>query len=113
MNTLSQANLADATDHEVLAAPYNYDVIAMRYVVDEPPYGTLELTLENKEVTVVLQFYGVHELAIGAGFPHSYMGLEILDVSYLGWEHARVRVQGFEDAPGIQFWARAVTRLSE
>jgi hypothetical protein len=111
MNLLANANLADAADHDVLAEPCTYDVVAYSYVAEEPPFGTLELTLKSEEETVQLRFTGVHELTIDPGFPHSCMGLEILDVRYLGWEYARVRVQGFENSPGIRFWAREVSRI--
>jgi hypothetical protein len=113
MNVLANANLADATDHGVLAKPYTYDIVAFTYVASEPPYGSLELSLKSETETVLLRFDGVHELTIDAGFPHSYIGLEILDVRYLGWEHSRVRVPGFEDAPGIRIWAREVSRVGD
>ncbi len=112
MSVLHSANLAGSPDHDVLSAPYKYDIIAFNYVAGEPCFGTLDLTLQQDGTHIVLRFIGVHELELDAGFPHSYMGLEILDVSHLGWEHARVRVQGFEeDAPGIRFWACSVRRV--
>lgn len=111
MSSLSAANLADATDHPVLAEPYTYDITGLSYTARGAPYGSLELTLEKGGAKVALRFDGVHELEIDAGFPHSYMGLEILDVTFLGWEHAKVRVQSFEDAPSIRFWAREVSRI--
>lgn len=112
MFSLSAANLADATDHPVLAEPYTYDITGLSYTVGDAPYGSLELTLEKGGTKVTLRFEGVHELEIDAGFPHSYMGLEVLDVTFLGWEHAKVRVQSFEDAPSIRFWAREVSRIA-
>jgi hypothetical protein len=112
MSILHNSNLADAPDHPVLSEPYSYSVVAYSYEVVEPPYGTLHLTLEKDGSKVELCFSGVHELQIDAGFPFTYMGLEILDITYLGWEHARVRVEGYEDAPGIRFWARAVERVA-
>ena len=75
--------------------------------------GTLDLTLFRNGESVTLRFFDAHELQIDAGFPHSYMGLEILDVSYLGWDHSTVRVQGFEGPPGIQFWAKSVARIED
>lgn len=112
MSILHNANLADAPDHAVLPEPYRYSIVAFSYEASEPPYGTLHLTLEKDDSRVVLRFAGVHELQIDAGFPFTYMGLEILDITYLGWEFARVRVDGYEDAPGIRFWARSVERVS-
>ena len=111
MPVLSTTNLTDATDHPVLLAPYAYEIKGVNYTTQSAPYGSLELNLEKGGSTIVLHFEGVHELEVDAGFPHSYMGLEILDVSCLGWEHAKVRVQGFEDSPGIRFWAREVRRV--
>lgn len=111
MNLLANANLTDAADHDVRAEPCAYEVVACSYIAGEPPFGTLELTLKREDETVQLRFTGVHELTIDPGFPHSYMGLEILDVRYLGWEHTRVRVQGFENSPGIGFGAREVSRI--
>ncbi|WP_124543967.1 hypothetical protein [Piscinibacter terrae] len=108
---LSTTNLADAADHPILLEPYGYEIKGVNYTTQSGPYGSLELKLEKGASTIVLRFEGVHELEIDAGFPHSYMGLEILDVSYLGWEHEKVRVQGFEDSPGIRFWAREVCRV--
>ena len=75
--------------------------------------GTLDLTLARDGESVHLRFLDAHEIQIDAGFPHSYRGLEILDVSYLGWEHSTVRVSGFEDAPGIGFWAKSVVRVED
>lgn len=112
LSTLYSANLADALDHPVLSEPYSYSIVAYRYEVDEPPYGTLHLVLEKDGSRVELCFSGVHELQVDAGFPFSYMGLEILDIAYLGWESARVRVEGYEDSPGIRFWARSVERVA-
>ena len=111
MNTLHEANLAGMPDHGVLDAPWSYDIVELRYTAAAHPYGTLDLTLEKDGVRLALRFTDAHELEIDPGFPHSYMGLEIVDISGFGWEHARVRVQGFEDAPGIRFWARDVHRL--
>ncbi|NUO76727.1 MAG: hypothetical protein HOQ32_12030 [Lysobacter sp.] len=112
MPTLEMANLAGAPNHPILTRPDSYDVVEYRYVAGPPPWGTLDLTLEKDGVRVLLRFDGVHELEIAPGFPHSYAGLEILDVSGFGWEHARIRVDCFEHGPGIHFWARSVERLA-
>ena len=113
MNIFADADLANAPDHPVLESPCTYDIVGISFLPDPAGAlnGTLELTLSRDNATVVLRFSAAHELEIDAGFPHSYMGLEILDVTYLGWKHSRVRVQGFEDAPGVRFWARSVERV--
>lgn len=109
-SVLSNANLADAPAHTVLDAPDSYYIVGFSYRIAAAPYGTLDLVLQKAGVALTLRFEGVHELQIDAGFPHSYMGLEVLDVTHLGWEHSRVRVQGYEeDAPGIRFWAKGVS----
>lgn len=111
MGTLQEANLAGAPDHKVLDAPYSYDIVELRYIAATAPYGTLDLTLEKDGVRLVLRFIDVHELQADPGFPYACMGLEILDISGFGWEHARIRVGGFDGEPGIRFWARDVHRL--
>ena len=111
MGILDRANLADAPHHPILADPFSYDVVEFKYVLDTAPFGDLELMLQKDGNQVRLIFSGVHELEIDKGYPYSYDGLEILDVTYLGWETTRIRVQGFEDAPGIRFWAKAVARV--
>lgn len=112
MSVLSSANLSGCPDHPVLSAPDTYDVVSLSYSAGVAPFGTLELGLEKDGAIVMLRFEGVHELEIDAGFPHSFMGLEILDVTELGWEHARLRVQSYEDAPSIRFWAKEVSRVA-
>ncbi len=112
MSILSSANLADAPDHEVLENPSTYDIVGYSYAIEEAPYGTLDITLEKNSSRCTLRFTGVCELEIDAGFPHSYMGLEILNVKYLGWDNIHVRVEGYEsEAPGFRFWANTVFRL--
>jgi hypothetical protein len=111
MPSLPTDNLSEAIDHEVLSRSYEYDVIGFGYKTQDAPYGSLELKLKKNATEVLLRFDGVHELELDAGFPHSCMGLAILDVSYLRWEHAKVRVQSFEEAPCIRFWAREVSRV--
>jgi hypothetical protein len=110
MTSLSTANLEGAPDHEVLPDPWTYDIVGLRFMASTAPFGDLELDLRKGDMEITLRFEGVHELEIDAGFPHSCMGLMILDVSHLGWEHARVRVECFEDAPAIRFWAKGVSR---
>jgi hypothetical protein len=113
MSILSNANLADAPDHEILENSSTYDIVGYSYAIEEVPCGTFDLTLEKNNSRCTLRFSGVCELEIDAGFPHSYMGLEILNVKYLGWENIHVRVEGFEsEAPGIRFWASTVCRLA-
>ena len=110
MSALSNANLADAPDHEILDNPATYDIVGYKYVIGETPYGTLELNLKKNESQCTLIFIDVCELEIDAGFPHSFIGLEILNVKHLGWERINVRVECYEDqAPGIRFWARGVS----
>ena len=111
MTTLHEANLSGMPDHGVLDAPWSYDIVEVRYVAEAHPFGTLDLVLQKDDRRLVLRFTDAHELQIDPGFPYSYMGLEILDVSSIGWDHTRIRVEGFEDAPGIRFWARDVHRL--
>jgi hypothetical protein len=113
LNALVKADISNAHDHAILDEPWTYDVSSISFVPDGSgdPNGTLDLTLTKNGRTVTLRFTRAHELEIDAGFPHSYMGLEILDVSFLGWEHSQVRVQGFEPAPGVRFWAHSVARL--
>jgi hypothetical protein len=109
MSAPSSPNLSEASNHDVLAEPFTYGVTGFSYTAVGAPYGSLDLKLEKGEVNVVLRFEGVHGLEIDLGFPHAFMGLEILDVGFLGWEHAKVRVQSFEDVPSIRFWAREVS----
>ena len=113
MNALTEADISSASDHPVLEDACTYQIVAVSFVADSSGAlnGTLELLLVKGGSTLTLRFDRAHELEIDAGFPHSYMGLEILDVCFLGWDHSRVRVQGFEDAPGIRFWAQGVTRV--
>lgn len=109
MSALSTANLADAPDHEILENPAGYDIIGYGYIVGTAPYGTLDLKLKKDDSECTLRFVDVCELEVDAGFPHSFVGLEILNVRYLGWESINVRVECYEDqAPGIRFWARDV-----
>jgi hypothetical protein len=63
-------------------------------------------------VIVQLRFEGIQELEIDKGFPYFNMGLEILDISHLHWDQLKIRVAGFEPAPGIRFWARSVQRIA-
>jgi len=113
MNILASADVSKAEDHVVLAEPWTYAITGIAFTADPSgeSNGTLELFLSRDGSKTQLRFSHAHELEIDAGFPHSYMGLEVLDVGFLGWEHSQVRVQGFEDAPGIRFWARSVTRV--
>lgn len=111
MGTLQEANLTGAPNHSVLEDPYTYDIVEVRYTATAAPYGTLDLSLEKNGVRTVLRFTDVDQLEIDRGFPHDSIGLEILDVSGFGWEHARIRVDNFESAPGIRFWARDVHRI--
>ncbi|KQZ55657.1 hypothetical protein ASD53_15445 [Lysobacter sp. Root559] len=111
MIALHEANLADMPDHGVLNDPWTYDVVEARYVAGRRPFGTLDLVLEKDGQRLVLRFTDAHDLAIDPGFPYCYMGLELLDVSSIGWERTRIRVQGSEDAPGIRFWAGDVQRI--
>lgn len=113
MSALTNEDISSAPDHPVLGDPWTYNIVGFSFAAGAAGAldGTLELRLEKEAKTVILRFNGAHELEIDAGFPHSYMGLEILDVAFLGWDHSRVRVQGFEDAPGIRFWAKNVTRV--
>jgi len=112
-NILATADLSEASEHPVLGAAHTYRVVGFGYTADPSGalVGSLELRLEKGGELVTLHFSRAHELELDAGFPHSYMGLEILDTTSLGWEHSRVRVQGFEDAPGIRFWAQKVGRV--
>jgi hypothetical protein len=113
MNALTSTDISSAADHGVLDSPCEYDISGIAFTADPAGAlnGTLDLFLSKDGVTLTLRFLHAHELEIDAGFPHSYMGLEILDVGFLGWEHSQVRVQGFEDAPGIRFWAQSVSRV--
>jgi hypothetical protein len=114
MNALTSADISNATDHGVLDSPWTYEVTGITFSANPTGAlnGTLELFLSKDSAKITLRFSHAHELEIDAGFPHSYMGLEILDVGFLGWEHSQVRVQGFEeDAPGIRFWAQSVSRV--
>ena len=112
MSALSSANLSGCPNHPVLGAPDTYDVVSLSYSSGVAPFGTLKLGLEKDGAIVMLRFEGVHELDIDAGFPHSFIGLEILDVTQLGWEHARLRVQSYEDAPSVRFWAKEVSHVA-
>jgi hypothetical protein len=112
-NVLATADLSNAPQHPILEEPHTYAILGFSYIADPSGAlnGTLDLLLEKNGRPHTLRFLRAHELEIDAGFPHSYMGLEILDTTMLGWEHSRVRVQGFEDAPGIRFWAQSVDRV--
>lgn len=111
MVSLAKSNLANAPDHPVLVEPWTFDVLGLNYLADKDGHegDVLKLVLEREGTEVALRFTGVHELETGPEFPHSYLGLEILDVSHLGWVHSKVRVQCFE-CSGIRFWARSVER---
>jgi hypothetical protein len=113
MNALTSADISSANDHGVLDSPCEYNISGLAFTADPEGAlnGTLDLYLSKDGDIVTLRFLHAHEFEIDAGFPHSYMGLEILDVGFLGWEHSQVRVQGFEDAPGIRFWAQSVSRV--
>ena len=115
MNVFKEADISRAGDHAVLDEPWTYDIVNICFTPDPAGAlnGTLDLALAKNGATINLRFVRAHELEIDAGFPHSYMGLEILDVSFLGWEHSQVRVQGFEPAPGMRFWAHSVARLDD
>ena len=113
MSLLKTVDVSGAADHAVLDEPWTYDIVNIGFRPDPAGAlnGTLDLALAKGGRTISLRFFRAHELEIDAGFPHSTMGLEILDVSFLGWEHSQVRVQGFEPAPGVRFWAHRVERL--
>jgi hypothetical protein len=113
MSILSSANIAEAPAHAVLDGAQAYDVVGFSYSAASAPYGTLDLVLKKTDATVSLRFEGVHELEVDCGFPHGSVGIDIRDVSYLGWENARVRVHGAEDdSPAIRFWAKEVRRVA-
>jgi hypothetical protein len=112
--SLGEVDLAHAPDHPVLAEPWRHEVLRVDYRRGDWPFGSLVLELAAPESggRVRLRFDDAHEFEVDAGFPFSYMGLEILDTAFLGRPESAIRVQGFEDAvPGIRFWARAVERL--
>lgn len=112
MRNLSSANIAGAPTHDVLDNPAAYDIVGFTYSATSAPYGTLDLALESAGTTVTLRFDGVRELEVDCGFPHGSLGIDLRDVTHLGWEDVRVRVQGAEsDAPAIRFWAQGVTRV--
>lgn len=114
MTDLNRLNLADAVDHPVLPEPWTYSVVALSAEFDRNSQtgNALELALARGDALVRLRFRAVQELEIDAGFPYSYMGMEILDISHLQWDNIRVRVAGFEPSPGIRFWARSVERVA-
>lgn len=113
MDNISSLSIAGSPEHDVLADVDSYDIAGFSYVATSAPFGMLDLIFKNADSTVVLRFEGVHEFEVDAGFPHGSMGLEIRDVSHLGWENARVRVQETEDgAPAIRLWAREVRRVA-
>lgn len=112
MATLRSTDIADSPAHPVLERAEAYDVVGFRYSATSAPYGTLDLVLAAAGVSVELHFEGVRDLEVDCGFPWS-MGIVVLDVSHLGWEDARVRVQGAEDGfPALRFWAREVRRVA-
>lgn len=106
--------LGDVPYHPVLADPWKYTVTALRasFSPTSQTESSLELDLSRDDHVVTLRFEGVHGLEIDEGFPYSNSGLEILDISGLQWCDTKVRVSGFEPAPGIRFWARTVERIS-
>jgi hypothetical protein len=113
MSLLSSANIAGAPAHGVLDGVDAYDIVRFSYSATSAPYGTLDLVLVGAGTSVTLRFEGVRELEVDSGFPHGSLGIDIRDVTHLGWEDARVRVQGVEDdAPAIRFWAREVNRVA-
>lgn len=99
--------------HNVLAEPWTYEVVGIAWTRDmENQRGdVLSLTLRKDGTTVCLEFRGVSDLEIDAGFPWHSGGLQILDESTAGMEDARVRVNSFEPSPSIRFWARSVERV--
>jgi hypothetical protein len=112
MAVRDRSQLADAPDHAVLAEPWTYAVEGLRvsFGHNDQSHNSLDMLLSRNDAQVCLRFSGVSDLEIDAGFPYSYMGLEILDVSHLQWERIKVRVEGFEPAPGIRFWASSVVK---
>ena len=109
------SELAGAPDHSVLPEPWSYTVTGLQaiYRGGSQADDSLELTLERNATSVTLRFEGLQDLEIESGFPYSYMGLEILDVSYLQRPGIGVRVEHYEPHPGIRFWARAVSVVSD
>lgn len=109
-----RSQLANAPDHAVLTEPWTYTVEGLRVSFSHSTHhpDSLDLLLTRNDSRVCLRFSGVSNLEIDAGFPYSYMGLEILDVSHLHWERIKVRVEGFEPSPGIRFWASSVTKVT-
>lgn len=112
MAARDRSELADAPDHAVLAEPWAYTVEGLRvsFGHSDQAHSSLDLFLSRDGAQVCLRFSGVSDLEIDAGFPYSYMGIEILNVSHLQWERINVRVEGFEPAPGIRFWASSVVK---
>ena len=110
---LDSVDVSTAPDHPVLAQPWTHEVMGIDYRRGEWPFGTLvlELAAPASGERIRLRFEAAHEIEVDAGFPFSCMGLEILDTTFLGRPESAVRVDGFEDAPGLRLWARAVTRL--
>jgi hypothetical protein len=114
MTPLNRAELGDAPDHPILQEPWSYTVTGVSVVYPgEPREDSLSLSLSRDGVKVELHFTGITGLEIDDGFPYSCMGLEILDISHLHWDGIRVRVEGYEPAPGIRFWARSVSHAPD
>ena len=107
-------DLGDARPHPILAKPGAYFVskVAADFDRDWQQNSSLKLTLVRDAEIVCLRFDGIQQLEIDPGFPYSNGGLQILDISHLGWDSLRVRVQGFEQDPGIRFWANSVERVA-
>ena len=66
------------------------------------------MTLVRGNSTRRLRFSAPRELEIANGFPQMTKGLQILDVSQRRMENIGVRVDCFEMAGVISFWAKDV-----
>ena len=109
----SDADIGEIVEHPILPEARHYFVAKVEADFDplSQQNNSLSLTFVRKSHVVCLQFKGVRELEIDAGFPYRWSGLMICDISHLGWDATHIRVTGEEMDPGIRFWANTVERI--
>ena len=112
---LHEVDLSNAPDHPIIDEPWTYEVVALLFQrrVDDLIEPYIDLTLQFGDKIRRLRFLGALNLEVQSSFPYSYSGLEILDVSYLKLDYAKVRVDGYEGYGTIRFWAREVVDVDQ
>lgn len=94
--------------HQILERPWTFEVSELNI---DLVARRLAIKLSRGKESVTLVFSEIHQLTIDEGYTGTDSGMEILDCSSSGMEHARVRVSSFEQGPAIRFWAKQVERV--